>query len=158
MFSNNIENIYKIRKLQQLLFHLSCQQDTFFTQYLNHNSHCKQGPGNLVLTLDWNYVSVQISMHTHYFNSCTQIFQMFLALKLLSHGKVPPTVTTVLPIKSFATVCESQQWDLLTPPWFCNEHFFVETATFTKKLHKRHNLQCYLIWIICGFNFFQLFL
>ena len=26
-------------------------------------------------------------------------------------GKVPPNVTTVLPIKSFATVCESQQWD-----------------------------------------------
>ena len=109
MFPNNIENIYNLRKLQQLLFHF-CQQDTFFTQYLNHNSNCKQCPGNLVLTLDWNYVSVQISMHTHYFNSCTQIFQIFLA-HMTYIGKVPPNVTTVLPIKSFATVCESQQWD-----------------------------------------------
>ena len=58
------------------------QQDTFFTQYLNHNSDCKQCSGNLVLTLDWNYVSVQISMNTHYFNSWTQIFQMFLAFKI----------------------------------------------------------------------------
>ena len=77
MFPNNSENIYNLRKLHQLLFHF-CQQDTLFTQHLNHNSYCKQCPGNLVLTLDWNYVSVQISMHTHYFNSCTQIFQMFL--------------------------------------------------------------------------------
>ena len=37
MFPNNIENIYNLRKLQQLLFHF-CQQDTFFTQYLNRNS------------------------------------------------------------------------------------------------------------------------
>ena len=63
MFPNNIENIYNLRKLHQLLFHF-CQQDTFFTQYLNHNSACEQCPGNLVLTLDWNDVSVQISMHT----------------------------------------------------------------------------------------------
>ena len=59
MFPNNIENIYNITKLHQLLFHF-CQQDTFFTQYLNHNSDRKQCPGNLVLTLDWNYVFVQI--------------------------------------------------------------------------------------------------
>ena len=58
MFPNNIENIFNLRKLQQLLFHF-CQQDTFFTQYLNHNSDCKQCPGYLVLTLDWNYVSVR---------------------------------------------------------------------------------------------------
>ena len=57
MFPNNIENIYNLRKLQQLLFHF-CDQDTFFTQYLNHNSDCKQCRGNLVLTLDWNYVFV----------------------------------------------------------------------------------------------------
>ena len=76
MFPNNIENIYNLRKLHQLLFHF-CYQDTFFTQYLNRNSDCKQRPGNLVLTLDWNYVSVQISMHTHYFNSCTQLFWAF---------------------------------------------------------------------------------
>ena len=82
MFPNNIENIFNLKKLQQLLFHF-CQQYTFFTQYLNHNSDCKQCPGNLVLTLDWNYVSVQISMHTHYFNSCTQIFQMLLASKII---------------------------------------------------------------------------
>ena len=79
---DNIENIYNLRKLHQLLFHF-CQQDTFFTQYLNHNSDCEQCPGNLVLTLDWNDVSVQISMHTHYFNSCTQTFQMFLAFKII---------------------------------------------------------------------------
>ena len=82
MFPNNIENIFNLRKLQQLLFHF-CQKDTFFPQYLNHNSDCKQCPGNLVLTLDWNYVSVQISMHTHYFKSCTQIFQIFLAFKII---------------------------------------------------------------------------
>ena len=82
MFPNNIENICNLRKFHQLLFHF-CQHDTFFTQYLNHSSDCKQCPGNLVLTLDWNYVSVQISMHTHYFNSCTQIFQMFLAFKII---------------------------------------------------------------------------
>ena len=41
MFPNNIENIYNLRKLHQLLFHF-CQQDTFFTQYLNHNSDCEQ--------------------------------------------------------------------------------------------------------------------
>ena len=76
MFPDNIENIYNLRKLHQLLFHF-CDQDTFFTQYLNRNSDCKQRPGNLVLTLDWNYVSVQISMHTHYFNSCTQLFLAF---------------------------------------------------------------------------------
>ena len=144
MFPNNIENIDNLRKLHQLPFHF-CQQDTFFTQYLNHNSDCKQCPGNLVLNLDWNYVSVQISMNTHYFKSCTQIFQMFLAFRIIITWHTlakPPNVTTVLPIKSFATVCESQQWDLVTPTWFCNETFFVETATFTIKLHKRHNLQC----------------
>ena len=82
MFANNIENIHNFRKLHQLLFHF-CQQDTFFKQYLNLSSDCKQCPGNLVLTLDCNYVSVQISMHTHYFNSCTQFFQMFLAFKFI---------------------------------------------------------------------------
>ena len=71
-------------------------------------------------------------------------------------GKVPPTVTAELPIKPFATVCESQQWDLVTPPWFCNEHFFVENCSIHKRLHKRHNLQCYLIWISWGSIFFAI--
>ena len=47
-------------------------------------------------------------------------------------GKVPLNVTTVLPIKPFATVCGSQQWDLVTPPWFCNENF-VENCNIHKK-------------------------
>ena len=74
MFPNNIEHIYNLKKLHRLLFHF-CQQNTFFTQYFNHNSDCKQCPGNVVLLSIWTIVSVQ----THYFNSCSQIFQMFLA-------------------------------------------------------------------------------
>ena len=41
MFPNNSENICNLRKLHQLLFHF-CQEDTFFTQFLNHNSDCRR--------------------------------------------------------------------------------------------------------------------
>ena len=51
-------------------------------------------------------------------------------------GKVPLNVAKVLPIKPFATVRESQQWDLVTPPWFCDEHFFVENCNIHKKLQQ----------------------
>ena len=145
MFPNNSENIYNLRKWHQLLFHF-CQQDTFFTQYLNHNSDCKQCPGNLVLTLDWNLCMCRSVCTLIISTAVPRFFKCSWLLKLISHdihfiiivvldiskytdfccmekvGKVPPNVTAELPIKPFATVCESQQCDLVTPPWFCDEH------------------------------------
>ena len=70
---------------------------------------------SLVLKLishDIHFIIIVVLDIDKYTDFC-QIFQMFLALKNYYHmtyiGKVPPNVTTVLPIKSFATVCESQQ-------------------------------------------------
>ena len=125
--SKSSENIYNLRKLHQLLFHF-CQQDTLFTQHLNHNSDCKQCPGNLVLTLDWNIClcrsvcTLIISTAVPRFLKCSWL------LKLISHdihffiivvldiykytdfccmekvGNVPLNVTAELPIKPFPTV------------------------------------------------------
>ena len=151
----------------------------FFTQHLNHNSHCKQCPGNLVLTLDWNYMFVQISMHTHYFNSCTQIFEMFLAfeINITWHTFIFIVVLDIL--YKYTDFCygkggqsSPQCYCSITNKTICNclwittmrlGHttmilwwtFFCWNCNIHKKLHKRHNLHCYLIWISWCSNFLQ---
>ena len=69
-------------------------------------------------------------------------------------GKVPLNVAKVLPIKPFATVRESQQWDLVTPPWFCDEHFFVENCNIHKKL-QQEAFYSDLIWTSWCSNLLQ---
>ena len=169
MFPNNSENIYNLRKLHQLLFHF-CQQDTLFTQHLNHNSDCKQCPGNLVLTLDWNLCLCR-SVCTPFISTAVPgFFKCSSLLKLISHdihfiiivvldiykytdfccmekvGKVPPNVAAELPIKPFATVCESQHCDFVTPPWFCDEHLCGHTLLCHLQHHGKVQFPLHVGW------------
>ena len=84
MFPNNTKNIYNLRKLHQLLFHF-CQQDTLFTQHFNHNSDCKQCPGNLVLTLDWNLCLCRSVCTLIISTAVPRFFKCSWLLKSISH-------------------------------------------------------------------------
>ena len=104
MFSNNIENIFNLRKLQQLLFHF-CQQDTLFTQHLNYNSDCKQCPGNVVLTLDWNLCLCRSVCTLIISTAVPRFFKCSWVLKLILHD-IHFIIIVVLDIDKYTDFCQ----------------------------------------------------